>query len=92
MIVRIMSEGQWDVSDDELEALNALDQKLVDAIDSGDEAGFSAALETLLSEVRSRGTAVPDDFLGSSDYVLPAPDASLEEVQELLGEEGLLPG
>ena len=92
MIVRIMGEGQFEVADEQMDALNDFDQKLVEAIDRADQEAFSAALGDLLAAVRSSAQPVPEDYLGPSEYVLPAPDATLEEVRELLSEEGLLPG
>jgi hypothetical protein len=35
---------------------------------------------------------LPDDEIVPSDLVLPASDASLDEVRELLGDDGLIPG
>jgi hypothetical protein len=92
MIVRILGEGQRAVEDGELEDLNALDGDLVAAVESGDADGFSRALSALLDKVRQVGTALPDDEIVPSDLVLPSADASLDEVRELLGDEGLIPG
>jgi len=92
VIVRILGEGQLDVPDSELDALNELDDKVQAAVDSGDDDGFSAALVALLERVRSSGRALSADDIVSSDLVLPSPDASLAEVRELLGDEGLIPG
>ena len=92
MIVRILGEGQRTVEDGELEGLNALDQDLIAAVDSGDADGFSRALSALLDKVRKVGKALPDDEIVPSDLVLPSADASLDEVRELLGDEGLIPG
>lgn len=92
MIVRVMGEGQFEVDDGHLDALNELDRGLVDALEAGDEEAFRSALHDLVRAVSESGRRMPDDFLGPSDYVLPATDASLEEVRALLGEEGLLPG
>lgn len=92
MIVRIMGEGQFKVDDEVLEGVNEADQRLVDAIEAGDETGFSTCLKELLDKVRSDAEELPDDHLGPSDYVLPGPDSSLQEIKALLGEEGLLPG
>ncbi len=36
MIVRILGEGQWDVSDEQLDALNELDAAVEAAVDGGD--------------------------------------------------------
>jgi hypothetical protein len=48
-------------------------------------------LSDLLSTVRERGSAVADDYLGPSELVLPAEDATVDEVIELLTDEGLIP-
>ena len=92
MIVRILGEGQRAVDDGQLETLNALDNDLIQAVDSGDADGFNRALSALLDKVRQIGKALPDDEIVPSDLVLPSADASLDEVRELLGDEGLIPG
>ncbi len=92
MIVRIMAEGQWDVADERLPALNELDSRLESALESGDEEGFRSALATLLAAVRGSGSPLPDDALVDSDLILPPSDASVDEVRQLLGDEGLIPG
>jgi hypothetical protein len=92
MIVRIMGEGQFDLPEDHLEELNRLDDDLAGAIEGGDQSTFQTALEALLTSVRIHGKELPEDYLGPSDLVLPGPDATLEEVKAVLGEEGLIPG
>ena len=92
MIVRILGEGQVDVPDGELDSLNELDAALQGAVDGGDENGFQQSLTALLSRVRQVGRPLPDDEIVPSDLVLPSADASLAEVRELLGDEGLIPG
>ncbi|GAA1926422.1 PspA-associated protein PspAA [Nocardioides marmoribigeumensis] len=91
MIVRIMSEGQWDVPDDHLSALNALDEALERAVLTGDERAFKVEMTALLDAVRQQGDRVDDDSLEESDLILPPSDATLEEVRALLGDEGLIP-
>jgi len=92
VIVRIMGEGQYQVDDRDLDALNALDSALTAAIDSGEETAFQTALTALLDKVRAVGTELPDDALEPSDAVLPAADAALGDVVAMLGDEGLVPG
>jgi hypothetical protein len=92
MIVRILGEGQLEVPETALDELNALDADLVTACEAGDDAAFATALATLLARTRALGTALPDDHLEPSELVLPSSDASLAEVTELLGDEGLIPG
>jgi len=92
VIVRILGEGQLEVPQGELEGLNALDDALQSAVDTADDARFTESLAALLSRVREVGRPLPDDEIVPSELVLPAGDASLAEVRELLGDEGLIPG
>jgi hypothetical protein len=87
-----MGEGQFDVPDEQLDELNRLDDALAEAVDSGDSDTFRTALESLLASVRTMGSALPEDYLGPSELVLPGPDATIDEVRAVLGEEGLIPG
>jgi hypothetical protein len=92
MIIRIMSEGQWSLDDEGIDKLNELDSQVEAAIEAGDEATFSVALGELLEAVRVEGTPVPIGELVDSDLVLPPGDASIDDVQHLLEEGGLIPG
>ncbi|APE21135.1 MULTISPECIES: PspA-associated protein PspAA [Streptomyces] len=92
MIVRIMGEGQWKLADSHLVELNKLDDELLEEMDSGDEDGFRRTLNALLEAVRRLGAPLPDDALEPSELILPAPDASLDEVREMLSDDGLIPG
>jgi hypothetical protein len=91
VIVRIMGEGQLDVAEGDLSALNSLDGELETAIESGDEEKFRQALHSLLERVRDVGKAVPPENLDSSDLILPPADATMGEVRAMLGDEGLIP-
>jgi hypothetical protein len=92
MIVRILGEGQYDLDDHALDALNGLDNQIEHAIETGDESMFRTALEGLLAAVRSSGTHHALESLDESDLILPPPDATIDEVRELLGDDGLIPG
>ncbi|MFE4670721.1 hypothetical protein ACFRI7_37625 [Streptomyces sp. NPDC056716] len=92
MIVRIMGEGQVRLADSHLTDLNKLDDELLAEMETGDGPGFRRTLKALLHEVRSLGTPLPDDALEPSDLILPSPDATLDEVRDLLGDDGLIPG
>jgi hypothetical protein len=91
MIVRILGEGQWELDEAHLEALNALDTSVEQAIEAGDHPAFQQGLVALLDVVRQQGTRLEDDSLLDSDLILPMSDASLEEVRALLTDEGLVP-
>jgi hypothetical protein len=92
VIVRILGEGQFSIDDAVTAELNKLDTELEAAVDRGDEAGFSAALASLLTQVRTQGTPVPADTLEPSDLILPPQDASMDDVRKMLTDEGLIPG
>ena len=92
MIVRILGEGQYDVSDEALTTLNELDAGVEAAIEAGDVPAFATALATLLDGVRTAGVAHDLDSLDESDLILPPADATLDEVRELLSDDGLIPG
>lgn len=92
MIVRILGEGQFDVAEESVSVLNSLDAAVEAAIEADDEATFRPALESLLAGVREHGTAHAADSLDESDLILPPGDASLDEVRQLLGDDGLIPG
>jgi hypothetical protein len=93
MIVRILSEGQWELSEDAVRTLNPLDDEVEKAVNTGDQAELAEALHALLERVRSSGRPVADDELVDSDLILPDVDATLDDVRELLSdsEEGLVP-
>ncbi|MFI2436928.1 hypothetical protein [Streptomyces sp. NPDC018693] len=92
MIVRIMGEGQVKLADSHFAELNKLDDELLEEMESGDEEGFRRTLGNLLDAVRSLGSPLPDDALEPSELILPAPDATLEEVRDMLSDDGLIPG
>ncbi|WP_405441026.1 hypothetical protein OG373_27725 [Streptomyces avidinii] len=92
MIVRIMGEGQVELADGHFIELNKLDDELLAEMENGDEEGFRRTLGALLEAVRRLGRPLPDDALEPSDLILPAPDATLDEVREMLSDDGLIPG
>ena len=92
MIIRILGEGQYDVADHALDRLNELDATLEAAVEAGDEAAFGTALTGLLDGIRTAGVAHPADSLDESDLILPPADATIDEVRQMLNEDGLIPG
>ncbi|NBM15020.1 PspA-associated protein PspAA [Streptomyces sp. GC420] len=92
MIVRIMGEGQVEVDPSHFTELDKLDDELLAEMENGDEDGFRRTLAALLDAVHHYGTPLPDDSLEPSELILPARDASLEEVRAMLTDDGLIPG
>ncbi|MFJ4768952.1 hypothetical protein ACIP88_07545 [Streptomyces uncialis] len=92
MIVRIMGEGQVKLADSHFTELNALDDELLAELERGDTPGFRRTLGALLDRVRELGSPLPDDSLEPSELILPSSDATLDQVRDLLTDEGLIPG
>jgi hypothetical protein len=93
MIVRILNEGQWELSDEAVRDLNSLDDAVDKAVAAADQDQLAKALQALLDRVRTSGIPVPDDELRDSDLILPDSDSTIEDVRALLSDtdEGLIP-
>ncbi len=92
MIVRILTEGQFNLPGAHVDELNEIDNRLVEVVEQEDRPRFEVLLKEMLDLVREKGTPVPVDELVESDLVLPEPDITLEEAEELFTGEGILPG
>ena len=92
MIVRILTEGQFNLPGAHVDELNEIDNQIVEVVENEDREGFERLLKKLLDLVREKGTPVPVDELVESDLVLPEPDLTLEEAEKTFTGEGLLPG
>ena len=92
MIIRIATEGQYNLPGSDVDRLNEIDNQLVEAVEAADRSGFDGLLKQMLDLVREHGSPLPVDELVESDLILPTPDTTLEEAQVLFVGEGLLPG
>ena len=92
MIIRILGEGQYEVPDEVIDDLNALDNQLLTEVEFGDGKEFGAMLGELLAGVRRLGTPLPADALVGSERVLPGEDADFDQLRELMSDEGFIPG
>ncbi len=92
MIVRILTEGQYNFPGAGVDELNEIDNRLVEVVEDGNEEEFNQLLKQMLDLVREKGTPVPVDELVESDLVLPEPDLTLKEAEEIFTGEGLVPG
>jgi hypothetical protein len=91
MILRIFSEGQYELEESLRSQLRELDRAVEAAIESGDEAAFKDAYAKLIELVRSQGTPLADDDLRTSELMLPPADVSLEEARREFSDQGLIP-
>lgn len=93
MIVRIMGEGQVKLADSHFARLNELDDELLAALEKGDDDAFRITLSALLDAVHELGEPLPDDLLEPSELILPSRESSIEDVREMLSDDGgLIPG
>ncbi len=91
MIVRIMGEGQYRLSEEVLGRVNELDNTVVKAVDSDDEDGFHASFEEMLEVIRTEGQHVGDEEIETSDIIVPPADTSFEEAASEFTGDGLIP-
>ena len=91
MIIRVFTEGQYEVRNGALAQLRKLDEECEAAIVAGDEKGFRTSYDALLKLLRDVGTPLADDDLRSSDLMFPPPDVTLAEAQRDFSEHGLIP-
>jgi hypothetical protein len=92
VIIRIATEGQYELDEADVAGLNELDNEAVVGCETGDEQKFRDAFDRLLDYVRTKGQPVEEDHLGGSDLILPPPDVTMEEAQSEFKGEGLIPG
>jgi PspA-Associated protein len=92
VIVRIATEGQYELEDGAIDKLNELDNEAVAACDADDEERFRAVFARLLDLIRTEGRQLGEDELEGSDLILPPPDVSLDEAKAEFSGEGLIPG
>jgi hypothetical protein len=91
VIVRLMGEGQYRVSDGIRERLNAADNEAMTALDAENEPELDAKLDEMWQLVQSEGERLPDESLEPSDVVIPPSDLTLQETRKLFSEDGLIP-
>jgi len=91
MIVRISTEDQYRLPDEDAERLAELDNDAVAAVEAGDEPRFHALFDEMMALVRKDGNRLGDDELEESDVILPPPDLSFDEARHEFTGEGLIP-
>ncbi len=91
MIIRVVTEGQYEVSDSLLDELNELDNEIVGLIESGDETRFRDVLRNFISLIRENGKPLDTDVIVESDLIVPPEDLTLSEAMKVFNGEGLIP-
>ena len=91
MIVRIATESQYRLPEEDAAELNQLDNDAVAAVEAGDEDRFHEVFEQMIDLVRRAGAPLDDDELEESDVILPPPDISFVEAANEFTGDGLIP-
>jgi hypothetical protein len=91
MIVRVSTEGQYELEDGALERMHELDNACQVAVEADDSERFHSCYEQLLELIRTEGSELQDDNLRGSDLTLPPPDITLQEAQSEFSAHGLIP-
>lgn len=92
MIVRLMHEGQYEVPDSLRDELNDADERALMALAEGNVVALNASIEEMWALVRANGDPLPaNELTPDSDVIVPPADLTLDEAQELLTGEGLIP-
>jgi len=86
LIIRILTEGQYRLRGQALSDLDALDDKLLDALEAGNKEEFNDTFREVLALIRGRGIRISDSELAESDLILPAPETTFEEARELFAD------
>jgi hypothetical protein len=91
VIVRIATEDQYVLPDEDAARLNELDNEAVAAVEAGDEDRFHEVFESMLELVRRDGHRLGEDEIEESDVIIPPPDLSFVEAQAEFTGDGLIP-
>ncbi|MGI6544632.1 MAG: PspA-associated protein PspAA [Limnochordia bacterium] len=83
MIIRIATEGQYELRGAALAELDDLDDAILAAIEQNQADQFQDALAKVVELIRTKGTRLPDASLQESDLILPPPDVSLNEARDM---------
>jgi hypothetical protein len=84
MIVRILSDNQYQLDDRYKPAIAELDERLLEAVEQDDQAAFEYLFYQLVRLIQENGQPIPPRELVTSDVILPAPDMTMQEVQDAL--------
>jgi len=88
MIVRIMTDHQYEVDDSLFQELNEIDNKIVSLVERNDES-FVKELKKLIQIVKDNGEKIDDSVLKNSDIIIPSEDITLEEAKKIFSGEGI---
>jgi phage shock protein A len=92
LVVRVQGSGQYRLAQPEVDDLQRLDQQLTEAVHAHDAARVHTLLSQMIALVQTRGQGVGPDEVLTSGAILPPDTVTVEEVQALMHEDGLVEG
>jgi hypothetical protein len=82
MIVRILADNQYRLTDEQMAEVDRLDDALEAALNNDDADGFQSSLLGLTQYVQQTGDVIPVEEIVPSDVIIPSPDMSLDEARQ----------
>lgn len=92
MIIRILGQGQYEVSSSLFDTLNGIDNKIVDCVQDGNEKEYKKNLTELVGLIIKEGQKLPDTELIGSSIIVPPADLTLEEARQIFRGDGIFKG
>jgi len=92
MIIRIMGEGQYLVDSGLFDALNRIDNRIVEEVEKGDREAFETSMAELIGSIQREGRRVDDTMLVESDVIVPPADMTLAEARDVFKGTGIFEG
>ena len=92
MIIRIIGEGQYIVNSSLFDALNAIDNRIVEHVQKGDEPEYRKGLAELIGAIQREGKPADDTMLVESDIIVPPADMTIAEARAVFTGTGIFEG
>lgn len=89
MIIRIMGEGQYRAPEALCNALNQIDNRIVELVEEGKAEEFRDELAKMISEIKEKGEPIKAEEILESDIIVPPGDLSLEEAKAVFKGSGI---
>jgi hypothetical protein len=90
MIVRIMGEGQFNVSSSLLDELNVIDNRIVEHVARKAETDFREDLRKLIATIKEHGKPLDAELIVESDVIVPPEDLTLKEAENIFRGNGII--
>ncbi len=83
MIIRIVSEGQYEIPSSFFDELNAIDNSIVEFVSKGNEKEYREELSKLIDMIKTNGKQLDDSDIVESNIIVPPGDLTFKEAKEI---------